>query len=178
MIALIGRWLVITLNSNDFSLRNLRWSFLILTNRVLYSTRIQTFMVVAVVFTLIVAGTITFFSISRQFKKQQESGVLKNVVDIVGRLQSRSLKEANINRGLTTDEQFNTIAESIAADLNLYNTDGELIYSTQPRIYDLRLISRYMHPLAWLHMAQHKRSEYIQHEHIGGSNYIAAYAPI
>src|SRR3546814_2359009 len=73
MLAFIARWLVLTLNSNDFSLRNLRWSFLILSNKILYSTRIQTFMVVAVVTTLIVAGTITFFSISSQFKKQQES---------------------------------------------------------------------------------------------------------
>gem|GEM_PF-72241 len=174
----IARWLVLTLNSNDFSLRNLRWSFLILANRVLYSTRIQTFMVMAVVFTLIVAGIITFFSISSQFKKQQENGVLKYVVDIAGRLESRWLKEANLNRGLSTDEQFNTIAESIASDLNLYDTDGQLIYSTQPRIYDLRLTSRYMQPQAWLHMAGYQRSEFIQHEHIGSLNFIAAYAPI
>ncbi|MGK6349873.1 ATP-binding protein [Parapedobacter sp. DT-150] len=178
ILAYVSRWLVLTLNSNDFSLRNLRWSFLILTNRVLYSTRIQTFMVMAVVFTLIVAGTITFFSISRQFRKQQETGVLKQVVDIAGRLESRMLKEANINQAISTDEQFNTIAESVASDLNLYGTDGQLIYSTQPRIHDLRLISRYMHPQAWLHMARYRRSEFIQHEHIGGLNYIAAYAPI
>ncbi|WP_257668459.1 sensor histidine kinase [Parapedobacter tibetensis] len=178
ILAYTARWLVLTLNGNDFSLRNLRWSFLILTNKVLYSTRIQTFMVVAVVFTLIIAGTITFFSISRQFKQQQENGTLKYVVDIARRLESRMLKETNINRGISTDEQFNTIAESIASDLNLYGTDGQLIYSTQPRIYDLRLISRYMHPQAWLHMAHHQRSEFIQHEQIGGLNYIAAFAPI
>lgn len=178
MLAFIARWLVLTLNSNDFSLRNLRWSFLILSNRILYSTRIQTFMVVAVVTTLIVAGIITFFSISSQFKKQQESGVLKYVTDIASRLESRWLKELDLNRGLSADEQFNTIAESVAADLNLYDTDGQLIYSTQPRIYDLRLLSRYMQPHAWLHMARYQRSESLQHEHIGGLNFIAAYAPI
>lgn len=178
IFAFIARWLVLTLNSNDFSLRNLRWSFLILSNKIMYSTRIQTFMVVAVVTTLIVAGIITFFSISSQFKKQQENGVLKYVVDIAGRLESHWAKESNLNRGLTADEQFNTIAESIAADLNLYDTAGQLIYSTQPRIYDLRLVSRYMHPHAWLHMARYQRSEFLQHEHIGGLDFIAAYAPI
>lgn len=178
ILAFISRWLVLTLNSNDFSLRNLRWSFLILTNRVLYSTRIQTFMVVAVVVTLIVTGIITFFSISSQFRKQQESGVLKYVVDIAGRLESKILKEANINRAISTDEQFNTIAESIASDLNLYGIDGQLTYSTQPRIYDLRLASRYINPKAWLHLARQQRSEFIQHEQIGNLNFIAAYAPI
>src|SRR5690606_34837639 len=156
ILAFIARWLVLTLNSNDFSLRNLRWSFLILSNKILYSTRIQTFMVVAVVTTLIVAGIITFFSISSQFNKQQESGVLKYVVDIASRLESRWLKELDLNRSLSADEQFNTIAESVAADLNLYDTDGQLIYSTQPRIYDLRLLSRYMQPNAWLHMARYQ----------------------
>ncbi|MBK1439759.1 HAMP domain-containing histidine kinase [Parapedobacter sp. ISTM3] len=178
ILAFICQWLVLTLNSNDFSLRNLRWSFLILTNKVLYSTRIQTFIVVAVVFTLIVVGIITFFSISSQFRKQQENGVLKYVVDIAGRYESRILKESNTNRGISTDEQFNIIAESIASDLNLYGTDGQLIYSTQPRIYDLQLTSRYMNPQAWLHMARYQRSEFLQHEHIGGLNFIAAYAPI
>ncbi|WP_379019377.1 sensor histidine kinase [Parapedobacter deserti] len=178
IIAYITRWLVLTLNSNDFSLRNLRWSYLILSSKVLYSTRIQTFMVVAVVFTLIVAGFITFFSISSQFRKQQETGVLKYVVDIARRLESRMLKDASINRGISTDEQFNAIAESIASDLNLYGIDGQLIYSTQPRIYDLRLTSRYMQPRAWLHVARRQRSEFIQHEQIGGLNFIAAYAPI
>ncbi|MFC7525776.1 ATP-binding protein [Parapedobacter sp. GCM10030251] len=178
ILAFISRWLVLTLNSNDFSLRNLRWSFLILTNRVLYSTRIQTFMVVAVVFTLIVTGIITFFSISSQFRKQQENGVLKYVVDIASRLESKILKEANINRGISSDEQFNTIAESVASDLNLYGIDGQLTYSTQPRIYDLRLTSRYVNPKAWLHLARQQRSEFIQHEQIGSLNFIAAYAPI
>ncbi|SEL61817.1 HAMP domain-containing protein [Parapedobacter koreensis] len=178
MLAFISRWLVLTLNSNDFSLRNLKWSFLILTNKVLYSTRIQTFIVVAVIFTLIVVGVITFFSISSQFKKQQENGVLKYVVDIAGRYESRILKESNTNRGISTDEQFNIIAESIASDLNLYGTDGQLIYSTQPRIYDLQLTSRYINPQAWLHIARYQRSEFLQHEHIGGLNFIAAYAPI
>ncbi len=178
IVAYIARWLVRTLNSNDFSLRNLRWSFLIFSNKILYSTRIQTFMVVAVVTTLIVAGIITFFSISSQFKKQQESGVLQYVVDIASRLESRWLKEVDLNRGVSADEQFNTIAESVAADLNLYDTDGQLIYSTQPRIYDLRLLSRYMQPRAWLHIARYQRSEFLQHEQIGGLNFIAAYAPI
>ncbi len=178
ILAFISRWLVLTLNSNDFSLRNLRWSFLILTNKILYSTRIQTFMVAAVVFTLIVTGIITFFSISSQFKKQQENSALKYIVDIAGRLESRMIKEAYANEDLSTDERFNTIAESIGSDLNLYGTDGQLRYSTQPRIYDLRLTSRYMNPKAWLHMARYQRSEFIQHEHIGAMNFIAAYAPV
>lgn len=172
------RWLILTLNSNDFSLRNLRWSFLILTNRILYSTRIQTFMVMAVVVTLIIAGIITYFSISSQFRKQQENVVLKYVIDISRRFELRMLKAAEITHGIRNDEQFNAMVESIASDVNLYGIDGQLIYSTQPRIYDLRLISRYMNPKAWLHMAARQRSEFIQHEDLGTLNYIAAYAPI
>ncbi|SFB91017.1 HAMP domain-containing protein [Parapedobacter composti] len=178
ILAFVCRWLVLTLNSNGFSFRNLRWSFLILTNKVLYSTRIQTFMVAAVVFTLIITGIITFFSISSQFKKQQENGVLKDAIDIAGRLESRILKEASTSGGIAMDGPLNTLAESIASDLNLYRTNGQLTFSTQPRIYDLKLVSRYMHPEAWLHMAHYQRSEFIQHEQIGDLNYIVAYAPI
>src|SRR5690606_8799500 len=69
-VMFVVQWTYTTLNSHDFSLRNFRWSFLLMSSRVLFSTRIQMFIVNAVVFTLITAGLITFYSISRQFVTQ------------------------------------------------------------------------------------------------------------
>lgn len=170
-------WLLVTLSTNDFSFRNLRWRYLVASNRILYSTRIQLFIVAAVVFTLIVAGAITFWSVSNQFKKQQERTILKNAWDISKAFESRLLK-TNSTIGLDDYDEFQTIAEANALDLNLYDVDGRLMYTTQPRIYDLKLISDFINPRALDHLRYFARSQYVQSESIGKMQYISAYTSI
>lgn len=170
-------WLVATLSTNDFSLRNLRWRYLLVSNRILYSTRIQLLIVIAVVFTLIVVGIITFWSVSNQFVKQQESTILSHAWNLTKSFESRLvLSESTI--GKDDYEEFRAIAESNALDLNLYSTSGRLIYSTQPRIYDLQLLSDYINPRAFDHLGHYARSQYLQDERIGGMEYKAAYTTV
>lgn len=170
-------WLAGTLSANDFSLRNLRWSYLILTNRILYSTRIQLFIVFAVVFTLITAGVITYFSVSSQITAQQERTIVQRAWEVAKSMESRILKS---NTGFLKDAsaQFIEIAEANALDMNLYDTSGQLIYTTQPRIYDLKLISNYLNARAFVHLKHYGRSRYVQEEHIGKLNYLTAYASL
>ena len=176
MVSLVY-WLLHTLNDNNFSFRNLRWSFFILSNRTLYSTRIQMFIVTAVVFTLIIAGLITYWSVSSQFVKQQEETISKNAWEIAKGLESQILKNGSaIDR--EDYEKFQAIAESNALDLNIYNTEGQLIYTSQPRIYDLKLISEYINPRALDHLGYYARSQYVQKQNIGSLEYITAYSSI
>lgn len=170
-------WLFTTLNDNHFSFRNLRWNFFILSNRTLYSTRIQMFIVTAVVFTLIIAGLITYWSVSNQFVKQQEETISKNAWEIAKGLETQILKNGSaIDRD--DYEKFQAIAESNALDLNIYNTDGQLIFTTQPRIYDLKLISEYINPMALNQLGYFARSQYVQEQSIGSLEYITAYTSI
>jgi two-component system nitrogen regulation sensor histidine kinase NtrY len=169
------RWMIETLDSHDFSLRNLHWSFLILINRTMYSTRIQSFVVLAVVFTLITAGVITYFSISHQFRIQQENNAVKFALEIAKGLEARKLKSPDSVQ-FNIQNEFDIITEATSVDLNLYNTKGALLYSTQPKIFDL--ISDYMNPVAWIHLNHLGISEYVDTEKIGGLQYLSAYAPI
>lgn len=170
-------WLVATLSTNDFSLRNLRWRYLLVSNRILYSTRIQLLIVIAVVFTLIVVGIITFWSVSNQFVKQQENTILTNAWNLTKSFESRLvLSESTI--GKDDYEEFQAIAQSNALDLNLYSTSGRLIFTTQPRIYDLQLLSDYINPRAFDHLSHYARSQYLQDEYIGGMEYKAAYTTV
>lgn len=170
-------WLFNTLNDNNFSFRNLKWNFFILSNRTLYSTRIQMFIVAAVVLTLIIAGLITYWSVSSQFVKQQEERSSKNVWEIAKGLEAQILKS-----GASVDqddfEKFQAIAESNALDLNIYSTEGQLIYTTQPRIYDLKLISEYINPRALDQLGYYARSQYVQEQNIGSLEYLTAYSSI
>lgn len=170
-------WLIKTLSVNDFNLRNLRWSYLILKNRTLYSTRIQFFVVFAVVFTLITTGVITYFSVSSQFTSQQELTIVQQAWEVAKKMESHIIK-GNTDLQHGGGEQFVELAEAAALDMNLYDTSGKLIYTTQPRIYDLQLISDYLNARAFVHLQHYQRSRYVHEEHIGKLNYLSAYASL
>src|SRR5690606_26820657 len=101
----------------------------------------------------------------------------KNAWDITKAFESRLLKNDAV---LQREDyvEFHTIAQANALDLNLYSTDGRLMYTTQPRIYDLKLISTYINPRTLDHLNYFARSQYIQQESIGKMNYITAYTSI
>ncbi len=172
------QWLFRILRDYEFNFRNLRWSFMISQNRILYSTRIQAFVVLAVVFTLVIAGIITYFNLSLQYRKQQEASAISQGVQLAGALEARTFKSGYINQTSLSEHEFNLMAETLSSDLNLYGIDGELIFSTQPKIYDLGLTSRYIHPEAWLYLDNYRSEEYLQRESIGNLNYLASYSSL
>lgn len=172
------RWIRKNVNDYEFNFRNIRWSFLIFQNRILYSTRIQAFVVLAVVLTLVIAGIITFFSLSKQYRIQQEEMTVQRVNQIGVALESRMFKEGDFRRSFTSEQEFNLAAETNSADLNLYDTNGELIYTTQPKIYDLGLTSKFINAEAWLNLKDFSREEYYHYEQIGNLDYLVSYTPI
>ncbi|HWV72300.1 MAG TPA: HAMP domain-containing sensor histidine kinase [Pseudosphingobacterium sp.] len=178
ILAYATQWLIITLKNYDFSLRNVRRSFWITQNKILYSTRIQAFVVLAVVITLIIAGVITFFSISNQYAYQQEINTVKRINQLASGLESTVFKYAANKSPAEIEKELHNTANSNAADITLYNTEGVLFYSTQNKIYELGLTSRYMNAKAWLHMSRFERSEYFHKENIGDLAYTVAYSPI
>ena len=178
-IAVYGfQWLFRLLRDYDFNFRNLRWSIMISQNRILYSTRIQAFVVSAVVFTLVIAGIITYFNLSIQYRKQQEEAAISQALQVSVALEARMFKKGKVNRTALNEQEFNLVSETSASDLNLYGINGELIYSTQPKIYDLGLTSRYINAEAWINLDSYRREEYFQREQIGGLNYLVSYAAL
>src|SRR5690606_12261774 len=136
----------------DFNLRNLRWSVMIFQNRVLYSTRIQAFVVFAVIGTLVIAGLITFFSLIDQYRIQQENGAIKQVSQIARGIEVKLANSDLEIQNLDNERQYDIISDISISDLNLYNTNGELFYTTQKKIYDLGLISKFMNANAWINL--------------------------
>lgn len=172
------QWFFTLLNDYDFNLRNLRWSVMILQNRVLYSTRIQAFVVSAVVGTLVIAGIITFFSLIDQYRLQQEKSAVVRISKISRGLESRLSRDPLALESEEVEQEFNLNSESNASDLNLYDGRGQLVYTTQSKIYDLGLTSRFMNASAWLNMKDFAREEYFHRERIGDLEFLVAYTPI
>jgi len=176
IVIVIIHQLWIVFHDDEFRLNNYSWEYLLSRNKILYKTRIQASMVIAIISTLLIIGGITYFSIGDQFRMQQNDDLLVHAARINEALENNDTFN---NDQLTSSETLlNSFADINATDLNLYDLSGRLIFSTQPKIYDLGFSERRMDAMAFVYLAKYLRSEYLNQEQIGGMRYIAAYKPV
>ncbi len=64
------------------------------------------------------------------------------------------------------------------SDINIYSTNGVMIASSRPRIFDEGLVGRKMDPIAFHHINREQKSHFIHTEKIGNLQYLSAYTPI
>lgn len=171
-------WLWYSLQNYTIRFRNFRWNYLITTNRMLYKTRIQVSMVSAVVVTLLITGIITFYNISQQYREQQEVIVLDKLSKISAGINNQLIDNGILAANEQAEAAFNSFSDLNGADLNLFDLKGNLILSTQPKIYESGLIARKMNSLPYLYLSRLHKSEYISTEEIGDLSFIAAYLPL
>ncbi len=90
------------------------------------------------------------------------------------RAEKKNLMQENdeLHRTITTISEINHM------DVNLYDTKGNLLASSQPIIFDKGLVSKKMNPIAYFNMNRLNRRTFIQNESIGKLNYLASYTPV
>ena len=62
-------------------------------------------------------------------------------------------------------------------DINLYDTDGYLLATSRPKVFNVGLISEQMNPMAFKNLHYEQKSEFVHHEDIGELTYSSAYQP-
>lgn len=145
----------------------------------LFKTRIQLSMIIAVMASIVVIGWVTLSNVRAQYKEQQTRLIIERI----------NLANVNFNSQLIQNDtlvindefpmKFASFAEVSSSDVNLYGPDGHLIRSTQPKLFDRGLISEYINPKPFYDIDENGFTEYItENEQLGKLNYISAYAPI
>lgn len=178
ILVYVIKWFAQKLKNYDFNLSNLHRLLLRSQNKLLYSTRIQAFVVLIVIVTLVIVGVITFFSIGNQYTLQQQLNAIKQVNRIASGLETEIYVTENNQSPPAFKSELTRLAATNGTDMNLYSAAGELLFSSQHKVYDLGFLAPYMNANAWYNLSTLERSEYSQEEHIGAFKYTAAYAPI
>ncbi|MCX2573572.1 sensor histidine kinase [Pedobacter sandarakinus] len=171
-------WLIKNLDDERVGWFSINRSLMINANKILYKTRIQLSIVLSVVATLVIVGWVTYYYMNNEYRGQQNN----LIKDKIRKVQQNFEKQL-FNKGIKDDESgiadFNNFADINNADLNLYDTQGNLIMTTYPKLYNYKVLGRKMGPLAYVYLSQLKRSEFINpEEKVGNLTYAAAYAPI
>ncbi len=140
-----------------------------------YKTRIQVAIVAAVIFTLLIIASITYLSISYQYRSQQVEAILKRVNQIADVIEQQMLQ----NDKFEYNEQILKAFSSInAIDLNLFSPNGDLLVTTQSKIDNNGLFADKIDAMAYIYLNKYQRSEYVNKEQIGSKEYLSVYRPI
>ncbi|WP_316816554.1 HAMP domain-containing sensor histidine kinase [Pedobacter nyackensis] len=173
-------WLVKNIDESWGGWFNINRSLMINANKILYKTRIQFSIVLSVVATLLIVGWTTYFYIRDEYRKQQESFIKEKIRKVQQSYEKKIFSTGAIPE--FTDQanaDFKQFANINATYLNLFDTEGNVRFTSLPKIYDFGIIGKKMEPIAYIHLKLQKISEYINpSEQIGDFRYASAYAPI
>lgn len=171
-------WLFNTINNQQSGWFNVNRYLMINANKILYKTRIQVTIVLAVVATLLIVGWTTFYYIKNEYMAQQEDQIREKVRKV-----QIAFEKKVLTNGLKQDEkaryEFNRFADDNAAFLNLYNEYGDVILTSLPKMYEYGILGPKIAPKAFVNLCTNQKSEFINGaEKIGEFTYAAGYAPI
>ena len=126
------------------------------------------------IFGIVLYTTINYFTLNNSERQQEE--LLAKVNQIANRISGQSNLDALVNQyevGLIYD-----MAESYQTDISIYDAFGQLIVSTNPRLFKEQYRSIYMNPIAFQQFRNSASSTFVLNEQISELQYISAYSII
>jgi len=146
--------------------------------RLLYKTRIQVSIVASVFLSLMVIGWITLAYVNNQYNLQQ-TDLLSNEINNLRVVFEREMPTDSMGHfNERNNRLFLDFTGGHSQDLNFYNTDGDLVYTSLQKIFDRGLLSQKMAPEAYFEMFVSGRTEFIHDEIIGKLKFLSAYTPV
>ncbi|MFQ3574982.1 MAG: ATP-binding protein [Cytophagales bacterium] len=141
-------------------------------------SKIQFYVSLGFFFPLFLVGISSFGVFSNIYQEELK----KDFISIVERTAiSLSNHEEIFEQKMPKEYVQNIVTEisrNIEVDVNLFNSKGHLINSSEPLIFEKGLLSPFIYPKAYLSILESKKKSSIQNENIGNLNFFSAYAPV
>jgi two-component system nitrogen regulation sensor histidine kinase NtrY len=132
---------------------------------------------VVISFVLIAAGTSVY--IIRKYDADKNRTVLSRL----NAMWFAITDHFSFNEGLSREQKnqwtsgLNDIVSNFNFDFNLYDENGNLFFSSQPKLFEKGIMSERINPEAFYEMRLYGKTQFVQTESIGTLNYASAYAP-
>lgn len=147
-----------------------------------FQSKIQLVVTLIIVLSFLVIGTLTVFNITRQYDVYHQERLMRKVKQVITGIELQYGDELAhvaldpVGSGLA--EKVGNLSVTHSMDINMYNTRGHLVVSSQPGIFERGLISSLINPLALHELTMNNRSQFVQNERIGKLEYLSAYVPL
>jgi len=145
-----------------------------------FASKIQLYLNLAFILPLLLVSITTLSLLSTQSRKEIEDQNRQKGYDIAENIQ-RELDNFQYdpieNRDLLA-EKLRTTSSILRTDADLYNLSGGLIVSTQPKIYEKGLTSKYIDSEARADIVNNSVNYLLKETRIGDLNYNVTYVPV
>ncbi|MEM9050727.1 MAG: ATP-binding protein [Bacteroidota bacterium] len=142
--------------------------------------KVQLLLVLLTLFTMVLFSVATKYYIESNYREKNERLISEKMHSILLELENKLSEEEGLNYDMS--DYLNRILSQFSVifftDINLFNIEGDLIASSQMRMFNEGLVSRIMDPTAFAYMNYVDQVEYIQDEAVGELSYISAYSPL
>jgi two-component system nitrogen regulation sensor histidine kinase NtrY len=150
-----------------------------LFNHSSFKYRIQFLLVLIVLISLALFGTGTIFYIKQQFEAKNKESISEKINSVAVELESQLGSESELNSGYKEYSNYllRKLSSVFFTDVSIYDLNGNIYASSQPKIFEEGLASKKMNPNAYMQMAIGQKTQFIHDEEIGELEYLSAYVP-
>ncbi|MEO9533487.1 MAG: HAMP domain-containing sensor histidine kinase [Crocinitomicaceae bacterium] len=143
------------------------------------NVKIQTVLIGLILVTLVAFAVGAGAFVKDQYTESNTGFITEKLGSVKTELESKLKKEEELKGDIADYLEYllKKFSKVFVTDINLFNTDGDLLASSQPKIYSKGLISRKMNTLAFQEIHLQNKSEFVHTENIGRLNYLSAYTP-
>jgi signal transduction histidine kinase len=144
-----------------------------------FSNQLQVSIIAIIIITFFVLGLITRSNIIHLYNDKNRDNLSEKTFSVLTELEHKLGDMPALSDDLTgyISELLNKFSLIFYSDINLYNTQGTLIASSRPQIFNEKLLSEKMNSYAYYKLAYMQSLLYIQNEKIGRQEYLSAYIP-
>lgn len=141
--------------------------------------KIQVLLVALTLMTMVLFTVATRYYIEQKYTEKNERSLSEKLQSILFELKNKLGEEEQLDYDMA--DYINRLLSQFSyiffTDINIYNPEGDLIASSQLRMFNEGLISRRIDPNAYVHVDLLQQVEFISNESIGRMDYLSAYAP-
>jgi len=150
------------------------------TINVNFKNRLQVSMISVILISFLAIGIAVYYYINDLNNKKNIEVLSEKSLSILIELQDKLNEYDSFNSDFSSyiDNYLIKFSNIFFTDINIFNVNGELMYSSRPQMINEGLLNNYINTTAYYQMYFRHKSFYIQKEKIGNLEYYSAYIPI
>ncbi len=144
-----------------------------------FTTKIQLFIIGILLLSIGMFSVASTYYIKKQYRSKNDKNISEKLRSVLIEVNQKLGDEKVLNSSLSEymTQVLVKFSNVFYTDINLYGSDGNLIATSRPEIFDIGLKAPLMDAKAYYMMAKKKKRNFINNEHIGQLSYLSAYVP-
>lgn len=141
--------------------------------------KIQALLILLTLTSLFLFSYATKYYIEQKYREKNEGQISEKLQSILLEVKSKLGEEESLNydMGGILNRVLSQFSYIFFTDINMYSPEGDLLASSQMRMFNEGLLSRKINAEAYAHIRYLDQVEYIHEERIGKLTYISGYLP-